>query len=74
MPTITLELPDEVVDQLRARGLAQAEIEALIVRWLWEFVADAAGPAAPASWGDGAAFARRLIAGNRDLFSQLAAL
>ena len=74
MATITLELPDEVVDHLQARGLAQAEIEVIIVRWLREFVEEGAGPAAPASWGDGSAFARQLIAGNRDLFTQLAAL
>ena len=45
MATITLELPDDVVDQLQARGLAQAEIEVIIVRWLREFVEKEAGPA-----------------------------
>jgi hypothetical protein len=70
--TMTIELPDTLIEQLRARALPEQEINNVVVKMLESWVAQpqADNGAQPAE--SAAAFARRFIAQNRALFEALA--
>jgi hypothetical protein len=77
MMTLTIELPDELVQQVRGRGISQQRLESAIIELIracireWDAIESTAKQSA---WSDGEAFARRVIANNRKLFEELAQL
>jgi len=78
MTTLTLELPESLVERLRERHISEQEIQTVAVAALEFWLASAdqiEKPAAPAVGrfaASGASFARRLIQQNRALFETLA--
>lgn len=82
MAMLTIELPDELIQQVHQRGISQQRLEKVVNRVVQEFLRelDKSLPnnEAPAGtepvWTDGKTFARRMIANNRELFEELAQL
>ncbi len=83
MATLTIELPDELAQQLQGRGISQERLEKVITHVVQELLQEweekpstrSMETATPQSaWSDGAAFARQVIANNRELFDELARL
>jgi len=78
MTTLTLELPESLIEQLRQRHISEQEIQAVAVAALefWLANADQAEKGTAQSAGrfsaSGTQFARRLIQQNRTLFETLA--
>ncbi|NIW98540.1 MAG: hypothetical protein GWN13_09920 [Phycisphaerae bacterium] len=77
MATLTIELPDELMQQVERRGISQQRLEKIVLHVVqfylheWdEILPDDNEP----EWTDGEAFARRMIANNRELFEELARL
>ncbi len=75
--TLTIELPDSLAHQLRGRGISQERLEQVIADFVQELLrewdeAPAGNAASHLPLSDGATFARRVIANNRDLFDELA--
>lgn len=81
MATLTIELPDELAQRLQGRGISQERLEKVVTHFAQEFLrqweeefSTGSTETSPSPWSDGAAFARRIIANNRDLFDELARL
>ena len=82
MATLTIELPDELAQQIQGLGIPQERLETVVARVVQEFLREwdetAASPSgmveSQPTWSDATAFARRVIANNRDLFDELARL
>jgi hypothetical protein len=83
MPTLTIELPDELAQQIQGRGISQAWLEKVVAHFVlallqeWEEESLASPSEAPPTHptrNDGAAFARQIVANNRELFEELAQL
>jgi len=76
MTTLTIELPDALVQQAHARKISPQRLERVIIRFVELYLeeADAASQTARSTWSDPAEFARRVIANNRELFEELARL
>ena len=83
MATLIINLPDELAEQVQGRGISQQRLENVVIFLVQEFLREldetlpANEPlptARESSWIDGEAFARRLIANNRELFEELAQL
>ncbi|HKZ86093.1 MAG TPA: hypothetical protein VJ793_20855 [Anaerolineae bacterium] len=78
MTTLTLELPESLVERLRERRISEQEIQTVAVAALEFWLANAgqiekpATPAAGRFAASGASFARRLIQQNRALFKTFA--
>ncbi len=79
MATLTIELPDELVEQVQERGISPQRLETVVIRLVQELLREwdenkVSSAAAEQVWSDGEAFARRVIANNRALFEELAQL
>jgi hypothetical protein len=82
MATLTIELPDELIQQVHQRGISQQRLENVVNRMVQEFLRELdkslpdnkASAATEPVWTDGETFARRMIANNRELFEELAQL
>ena len=79
MATLTIDLPDELAQQIQGLGIPQKRLETVVARVVQEFLREwdeaassAEGVEPPATWSDATVFARRVIANNRDLFDELA--
>lgn len=83
MATLTIELPDDLAQQIQGRGISQQRLEKVVTRLLQEIlhewdeqsgIDETRSTATQSTWSEGAAFARRVIANNRELFEELARL
>ena len=83
MATLTIELPDELAQQVQRRGISQQRLEQALIYLVQELLRewdqqlttpDAETTSPQPTWSDGEAFARRVIANNRELFEELARL
>jgi hypothetical protein len=83
MATLTIELPDELAQQIQGHGISQAWLEkvvahfvqALLQEWEEESLASPSeAPSTHSTQSDGAAFARQIVTNNRELFEELAQL
>ena len=76
MATLTIELPDALVQQVHDRKISSQRLESVIVRFVELYLeeADANSQKANLAWSDPAEFAHRVIANNRELFEELARL
>lgn len=83
MTTLTIELPDELAQQVQRRGISQQRLEQALVYLVQELLRewdqqlttpDTETTSPQPTWSDGEAFARRVIANNRELFEELARL
>ena len=83
MATLTIKLPDELVEQVQNRGISQQRLENVVIFLVQEFLreldetlpdSEMSPTSTESSWTDGEAFARRMIANNRELFEELAQL
>jgi len=80
MITLTIELPETLAEQVQARGLSQKALEKTMIHLLQAYLQefepappdDRVEPKQPGVSGQ--AFARRMIARNRELFEELARL
>jgi hypothetical protein len=77
MSTLTIELPETVGLEIQRRGIPVQQLQKAITSFVEIYVREAkpAWTTSPVSgWSDGAEFARRVIANNRELFEELARL
>lgn len=72
MATLTIELPDELAQQLQGRGISQERLEKVVTYVVRELLQETT--TSQSTWSDSAAFARQVIANNRELFDELARL
>jgi len=73
MSTLTIELPRTMSLEIQRRGISKERLEKGFV----EIYLQETKPThlvSPVEWSDGAEFARRVIANNRELFEELARL
>ena len=69
MATLTIELPDALLQQIYARKIPPEQLENAIARFVELYLGES-----DSTWADPAEFARRVIANNRELFEELARL
>lgn len=84
MATLTIELPDELIEQVHERGISQQRLNNMVIHLVQEFLREwdetsSNNETSPDStdefiWSDAEAFARRMIANNRALFEELSQL
>jgi hypothetical protein len=83
MTTLTINLPDDLAEQVQGRGISQQRLENVVIFLVQEFLRefdetlpDNKMPPAVIEpiWTDSQAFARRVITKNRELFEELAQL
>jgi len=76
MATLTIEVPDELLQQAQDRQISPQRLQSAITRFVELYLEDAKTSSQPAAspWSDPAEFARRVIANNRELFDRLARL
>jgi hypothetical protein len=77
MSTLTVELPEALARELEQSGISLQQVEQLIVQLVQAYLderqrAPTGGAQNPTVDSTGAAFARRVIANNRELFLELA--
>jgi metal-responsive CopG/Arc/MetJ family transcriptional regulator len=77
MSTLTVELPEALARELEQSGITTRQAEQLIVQLVQAYLgerqrAQTGGQQYPVVDSTGAAFARRVIANNRELFLELA--
>lgn len=68
MSGFRVELPEALVQRLEQGGMTSSEVETLVIQLVRAFLAEQERTPGNA----GAAFARRVIANNRELFLELA--
>jgi len=75
MTTLTIEFPDELAQQLQNRGIPQEKLRDAILTFVQLYISehDIRSPEQP-TLANGAEFAQRMIAENRELFEELARL
>ncbi|MBE7468505.1 MAG: hypothetical protein HS114_05150 [Anaerolineales bacterium] len=79
MATLTIEVPEDLAQQIEQRGFSSQRLEQMFVNfvqiYLQEFDRQEAQPTVNSSGLlDGATFARQVIGKNRELFEELARL
>ncbi len=83
MAALTIELPEVLAQQVQARGISRQRLEKTVIHLVEVYLhecdkvssSDRASPIeTEPTWTDGEDFARRMIAGNRALFEELAQL
>ena len=70
--TLTIELPDSLIEQLNERQIPEEEIKAVAVAALEIWLAQQHSPIGGRFTESAVPFVRRLIAENRELFEALA--
>jgi len=77
MTTLTIELPEPLMQQAQAHGISPQRLEEAIIRFVRIYLEESQ-EAQLSSVGtgliDGSQFTRRVIANNRELFEELARL
>ena len=73
METLTLHLPEAIVQKIHVRGISSHQLTSIISLFLEAYLQEV-GKADDAVWPDAAEFASRLIADNPELFAKLAKL
>ena len=82
MATLTIDLPEDLAQQMQQRGFSSQRLERMFIDFVHVYLRefDVAPPEEAQSKGassgqlDGVAFARQVIAQNRELFEELARL
>jgi hypothetical protein len=76
MTTLTIELPDALVQQISAKKVSQQRLESAIIEFVELYLkeSDKAAQSGELAWSDPHEFAHRVIANNRELFEKLARL
>lgn len=77
MTTLTLELPQALVQEVQSRGISQQGLNGMFIQMVELYLEESQVPAVKtreSALPDGAKFARRLISENRSLFDRLARL
>jgi hypothetical protein len=76
MTTLTIELPDNVAEEIRTRNISPQRLERVLVHLVEAYLKESepATTTSQPSWSDGKEFAERIIAKNRKLFEELARL
>ena len=76
MATLTIELPDSLLQQVYARKISPHRLENAIVHFVEVYLeeSEATSQATESTWSDPTEFARRVITNNRELFEELARL
>lgn len=70
--TLTMELPETLLNQFRERQIPEKEIEAIVVAALELWLAQPQEPTEERFGNSAVTFTRRLVAQNRELFETLA--
>lgn len=77
MTTLTIELPEPLVQQAQAHGISPQRLEEAIIHFVRIYLEESQ-EVQPSAAGtvliDGSKFARQVIANNRELFEELARL
>jgi len=76
MSTLTIELPRTISLEIQRRGISKERLEKVIIGFVEIYLQETKPThlVSPVEWSDGAEFARRVIANNRELFEELARL
>jgi len=76
MSTLTIELPETLSLEIQRNGMPLEQLEQAVSDFVEVYLREIKQPATAfqSEWSDGAAFARRVIANNRELFEELARL
>jgi hypothetical protein len=73
METLTIQLPNALVEKIKARGISPQQLSPMISLFLVAYFQEI-DKAKEEIWPDAAEFATRLIAENPELFAKLAKL
>jgi hypothetical protein len=73
MTTLTIEIPEDLVQEANARNISSQRLEHAVIRLVKEYIREygAAVKAGEAPWTNSEEFARRVISNNRELFDEL---
>ena len=77
MSTLTIELPRTMSLEIQRRGISKERLEKAIIDFVEIYLQETKPThleSPHVEWSDGAEFARRVIANNRELFEELARL
>ena len=76
MSTLTIELPETLSLEVQRNGVSLERLEQAVSDFVKVYLQEVkqTATAFQSEWSDGAAFARRVIANNRELFEELARL
>ena len=73
MDTLTIELPEQLVQQIQAQKISSQRLESVIIRLVEAYLREIkeASKTTESTWTDSEEFARRVIANNQALFEEL---
>jgi hypothetical protein len=76
MTVLTVELPEMLAQQIQKRGISSQRLERMFIQFVQAYLHEheAGSASATPTLFEGEAFARQIIANNRELFEELAHL